>query len=391
VIVNPYQPAPGAPPPVLVGRDGELRAIADGLARSAEGRAAQPLVFVGLRGMGKTALLHQLEADAAKRALVVQVEAAKDTTLAGSLRVAVQAAARRSAGASRRVAEALQRALEQLPLPSYQLPHHMGAIALNAPTVEAPQFEAPMAEALGQLSETAHRHGKLLALLVDEVQDADLSTLRPLITVVHQSAATAHPILFACAGLPGTPARLHEARTYTERWLFFHLALLTQAQAVDAIRLPAEELGVSVERDALDLLATESGGYPFFVQEYAKAAWDQHRGKQITMSDARAVVAGVRAVLENGFYRERFERLTPRELRFAIALAGLGPGAQPLRGVAASMQTDSASLGSARTQLIKKEIIIVPGPGLVEFRIPLTDRYVANHLQQLEQRARLSR
>jgi hypothetical protein len=390
VIVNPYQPAPGAPPPVLVGRDGELRAIADGLARSAEGRAAQPLVFVGLRGMGKTALLHQLEADAAKRALVVQVEAAKDTTLAGSLRVAVQAAARRSAGASRRVAEALQRALEQLPLPSYQLPHHM-AIALNAPTVEAPQFEAPMAEALGQLSETAHRHGKLLALLVDEVQDADLSTLRPLITVVHQSAATAHPILFACAGLPGTPARLHEARTYTERWLFFHLALLTQAQAVDAIRLPAEELGVSVERDALDLLATESGGYPFFVQEYAKAAWDQHRGKQITMSDARAVVAGVRAVLENGFYRERFERLTPRELRFAIALAGLGPGAQQLRGVAASMQTDSASLGSARTQLIKKEIIIVPGPGLVEFRIPLTDRYVANHLQQLEQRARLSR
>jgi hypothetical protein len=59
--------------------------------------------------------------------------------------------------------------------------------------------------------------------------------------------------------------------------------------------------------------------------------------------------------------------------------------------VAASMQTDSASLGSARTQLIKKEIIIVPGPGLVEFRIPLTDRYVANHLEQLEQRARLSR
>lgn len=390
MVINPYQPAPGAPPPVLVGRDAELRAIADGLARSAEGRPAQPLVFVGLRGIGKTALLHRLAADAGRSAVVVAVEAAKDTTLAASLRVAVQAAARSAAGTSRKISRALQTALDKLPMPAYLLPHHAGAISLVPPSA-ATEVEAPLTEALAELAEAAHKQGHFLALLVDEVQDADLATLRPLITAIHQSAAGPHPILFAAAGLPGTTARLHEARTYTERWQFFRLTLLTPAQAADAIRIPAQELGVSIERDALDLLAAESGGYPFFVQEYAKAAWDHHKGKHITIADATAVIGGVRAMLENSFYRERFERLTPRETRFAIALADLGSGAQQLRAIAHRLGTDSAALGSTRTQMIKKEIVVVPGPGLVEFRIPLTDRYVENHRAQLEQRAGSSR
>lgn len=381
---NPYQPAPGAPPPVLAGRDAELRAIADALARTGEGRPAQPLVFVGLRGIGKTALLHRLAADARTRGVVVAVEAAKDTTLAASLRVALQAAIRSSAGASRKLAAAIESALEKMPL-SYELPNNMGAIALTRPP--AAQLEGPLSEAMSDLATSLHKHGRYLAVTIDEVQDADLATLRPLITVIHQSAAGAQPILFACAGLPGTPARLHEARTYTERWQFFRLSLLTPAQASDAIRLPAEELGVSVERDALDLLVAESGGYPFFVQEYAKAAWDQHRGKRITLADAQAVIGGVRALLENSFYRERFDRLTPRELRFVIALADLGPGAQQLRAIAERMGTDSAALGSTRTQLIKKDVIVVPGPGLVEFRIPLSDRYIENNRDWLEQRA----
>lgn len=384
---NPYQPAPGAPPPVFVGRDAELRAIADALARTGEGRPAQPLVFVGLRGIGKTALLHRLAADVGTRGVVVAVEAAKDTTLAASLRVALQGAIRRNAGTSRKLADALQNALEKLPLPVYDLPHNMGAVGLSRPPPAAAQLEGPLSEAMTELAASLHKHSRYLAVTIDEVQDADLASLRPLITVIHQSAASEQPMLFACAGLPGTPARLHEARTYTERWQFFRLSLLTPAQASDAIRLPAEELGVRVERDALDLLAAESGGYPFFVQEYAKAAWDHHRGKRITLADAEAVIGGVRALLENSFYRERFDRLTPRELRFVIALADLGPGAQQLRAIAERMGTDSAALGSTRTQLIKKDVIVVPGPGLVEFRIPLSDRYIENNRDALEQRA----
>lgn len=386
--VNPYQPAPGAPPPAMVGRDAELRAIADSIARTAEGRAAQPIVFVGQRGMGKTALLHRLATDARRSAIVVQVEAARDSSLASSFRVALQDAIHRSAPLSRRMARAIEAALEELPL-TYELPHEMGSIALRP--IEAADLEAPLSASLRELATAARRNGRFVAILVDEIQDADFTTLRPLITAVHQSASTDQPILFACAGLPDTPRRLREARTYTERWLFFTLSLLTPPQAADAIRIPAAELGVSIDREALDLLASQSGGYPFFVQEYAKAAWDEHRRKRITLEAVQAILPGVRAVLENGFYRERLEALTPREVRFALALAALGTGAHPLRAVAGALGVSSAALGSARTQLIKKDVVVVPGPGLVEFRIPLTERYVENHRGELERRAAVGR
>lgn len=382
--INPYQPAPGAPPPLLAGRDAELRAIADSIARSSESVAVQPLVFIGQRGIGKTALLHRIAADAASSALIVAVEAAKDTQLSASLRGALERAGQQAAGTPRRLVRAIETALEKLPL-QYELPHNLGALALRAPPVA--EVEGPLSQALASLSEAARAHGRFLAVLIDEVQDADFQTLRPLITAVHQSASSNQPILFACAGLPGTPALLHRARTYTERWRYFALSLLTTEQAIDAIVLPARNLGVEIDRDAADVLAAESGGYPYFVQEYAKAAWDHHHGKRVTIKDVDAIIAGVRQLLERTFYADRITALTPRELQFVMALAELGAGSQPLRVVADVLGVGSAALGSTRTQLIKKDVIVVPAPGTVEFRIPLTDRYINNHRAELTRRA----
>lgn len=59
-VKNPYAPGAGTPPPELAGR-GDL--IANGtvaLQRVAQGRPAQSLIMVGLRGVGKTVLLNKL-------------------------------------------------------------------------------------------------------------------------------------------------------------------------------------------------------------------------------------------------------------------------------------------------------------------------------------------
>ncbi|MEO6990197.1 MAG: hypothetical protein ABI346_00510 [Candidatus Baltobacteraceae bacterium] len=75
---------------------------------------------------------------------------------------------------------------------------------------------------------------------------------------------------------------------------------------------------------ALDRIVEASAGYPFFIQEYASAAWLQHHGARVTVADVDAVIPGVRRMLEDSFYDERFRRLTPREVRYALAIAGLG-------------------------------------------------------------------
>ncbi len=58
---NPYRAAPGSEPPELAGRASELGAADTALAMGRAGQAAKPIVYTGLRGMGKTALLRTVE------------------------------------------------------------------------------------------------------------------------------------------------------------------------------------------------------------------------------------------------------------------------------------------------------------------------------------------
>ena len=157
---------------------------------------------------------------------------------------------------------------------------------------------------------------------------------------------------------------------------------------MDAIAIPARERGVTIDPQALDRLAAESAGYPFFVQEYASAAWLAHRGNTITAADVEGVIPGVRRILEDDFYDSRFRRLTPRECAYVLALAELGPGAHTSREIAERFGTTSETLSSIRNQLVKKDVLYSPVSGMAEFRIPLTERYVLEHKPELERRAR---
>ena len=58
---NPYTPGAGAPPPALAGREVELDAFRLLIARLSEGRHENSLILYGLRGVGKTVLLAEME------------------------------------------------------------------------------------------------------------------------------------------------------------------------------------------------------------------------------------------------------------------------------------------------------------------------------------------
>jgi Cdc6-like AAA superfamily ATPase len=56
-VKNPYVPGAGSPPPELAGRSAILADATTALQRIKSARAAQSLILVGLRGVGKTVLL----------------------------------------------------------------------------------------------------------------------------------------------------------------------------------------------------------------------------------------------------------------------------------------------------------------------------------------------
>src|SRR3954454_6097032 len=71
---NPYTPNAGARPPALVGRDEELEAFENLLARLLRGHTEQSMLITGLRGVGKTVLLTKFE-EMAREAGWITVEA----------------------------------------------------------------------------------------------------------------------------------------------------------------------------------------------------------------------------------------------------------------------------------------------------------------------------
>lgn len=383
---NPFRPAPGSVPPALAGRSPELSAVyyACGLTRG--GGAAQPIVFTGLRGMGKTALLRRCVEDATDGgAVVLYAEASRETRVTSSLRRSLEHAKHRYASLPKKLRAAFDAALVALPKTTYELPGAAGSISLEA---RAPEREhESLVEALETLNAAVRTHDRFLAFAIDELQDGGLDDLRVIVRFVHLTAGTDEPVLFLGAGLPNSPTHMHAVRTYTERWRYFRIGLLDAAETVEAIAEPAAALGVTVEDDALERLVVETAGYPFFVQEYASAAWIVHRADRITLADVEAIAPGVRRTLETSFYEERFRNLTPRELRYALALAALGEGPHPSGDVASRLDSTSERMSSTRNQLVKKDVIFAPSPGMVQFRMPLTERYVERHAADLARRA----
>jgi len=381
---NPFQPAPGATPPALVGRDAEIVAIEDALDRVRRSSNPTPLAFIGLRGVGKTVLLHRIANDSMKSALHLAVEAEPGVPLASSFREAMHLLRERDKPLKKRLGNAFDVALRHLPLPSLDLPGDAGSVSLRAPHSETKPEDHPLGQALMTFNRAAHEVKKFLVITVDEMQDADVASLRTVVARVNQSAGTSEPILFACAGLPQSRNILRELRTYTTRWDIFDLDFLTRAECVEAIRKPLTDVGVTIDDGAVDLLVQESAGYPFFVQKYASAVWNKHRGGRITLHDAEATVPGVRKLVEKTLYGSAFAGLTAREIAVALAVADLGRGAHALGDVAKSLGTTSDTLGSIRSNLIKKDILFVPSSGMVQFRMPLADRYVLEHREDLE-------
>jgi type II secretory pathway predicted ATPase ExeA len=385
---NPFRAAPGSEPPALVGRDEESSAVQYALNLTESGAPAQPIVFTGLRGMGKTALLrHCLAESSAKGAIVVYAEASAGEPLATTLQRGLERARRESASLPQKLKSGFDKVLEALPRASFELAHELGAVSLAG----AHKEDAAFVQALEDLNDATRQHGRYLVFAIDEIQDAPIDGLRDLVRFVHATAGTKRPVYLLGAGLPSSREHLHTVRTYTERWRYFRLGLLTPDQTKDAIAIPARERGVKIVPAALERLVEESAGYPFFVQEYASATWLVHRGNTISEADVEHAIPGVRRILEDDFYDARFRLLTPRECAYVLAMAELGPGPHTTGEIAAQFGTTSTAISSIRHQLAKKDVIYSPASGMAEFRIPLTERYIMQHKAELERRAKGSR
>ena len=203
------------------------------------------------------------------------------------------------------------------------------------------------------LAEAARELGVGVALFIDEMQHLEKEALAAICQACHEAGQRGLPFFVVGAGLPNLPGALAEAKSYAER-LFNYISIdrLQWADAVLAIEAPATDEGVSWDSDAIELVVTASGGYPYFIQQFGQTAWNAASQTPIDAGDARDGIQKGWELLDDGFFRARWERATPAEREYLKTMAADGDGPSSTGEVADRLVRKRTALGPVRASLI---------------------------------------
>lgn len=380
---NPFAPGAGTPPPELAGRDELRETVRVAVERVRLGLPTKSILMVGLRGVGKTVLLDRMRDDAEASGIqTVRIEAPESRSLPAMLAPQLrQALLRLSRNAKAR--DLAQRALKGLAGFARALKVKYQDIEVGLDFDPEPgladngDLEHDLQALLEVVGAAAKRADTALVMFIDELQYVEEDQLAALITALHRTAQRRMPVVMVGAGLPQLRGQMGRAKSYAERLFDFpEIGPLPEAAARTAIAKPANDQGVEVREDALKRIVQETRGYPYFLQEWGKHAWDAAAASPITRKDVEAASKAAVAALDESFFRVRFDRLTPAEKRYLRAMAELGPGPHRSGDIAEQLDRKVTSLGPIRNQLIAKGMIWSPNHGDTAFTVPLFDEFM---------------
>ena len=382
-IANPFAPGAGTQPPELAGRDELRERVRIAVARTQRRYAAKGVLMVGLRGVGKTVLLDRMWEDAeAAGAFTVRMEAPEGRSLPGMLaphiRQVLLAASRmeQARDLGKRALRVLAGFASALKVKYADIDVAFDFQA-EPGVADSGDLEFDLSNLLEAVAVAAAAAGKGLVLFIDELQYVAVAELSALVAALHRTAQRRRPAILIGAGLPQLRARVGEAKSYAERMFEFpEIGPLPEEAARIAIANPAAREGVKVEPMALARIVEASQGYPYFLQEWGKHAWDAASGNGIGLADVDRAAASVTFALDESFFRVRFDRLTPAERRYLQAMATLGPGPHRSGDIAEALQSRVSSQAPLRRQLIDKGMIWSPSHGDTAFTTPLFDAFM---------------
>ncbi len=339
--------------------------------------------MVGLRGVGKTVLLDTIrEAAEGGGIQTVRMEAPEARSLPALLAPELRAALIRLSRneTARDLAQRGLRALAgfakglKVKYADIQIAYDYEPEAGLADNGDLEQDLPTLLEATAQAAQGA---GTALAMFIDELQYVDESELAALITALHRCAQRQLPVVLVGAGLPQLRGRMGKAKSYAERLFEFpEVGPLPPDAATLAIIRPAERANVAFAPEAVAAILTQTKGYPYFLQEWGKHAWDAANESPISLTDVIVGSQSALAALDASFFRVRFDRLTPAEKKYLRAMADLGPGPHRSGDIAERLQRKVTALGPTRNQLIAKGMVWSPNHGDTAFTVPLFDDFM---------------
>jgi hypothetical protein len=391
---NPFRPGAGHRPPYLAGRTAEQGEFEKLLKQ--EIILENPLL-TGLRGVGKTVLLETFKplaiqrgwiwvgtdlsesASVSEEALAVRLMA--DLSVATSSLVVGEAEPPGFAGEKKEIHldfQTLTRIFEATPGLIEDKLKAVLELAAKAIAKDGNRGVVFAYDEAQNLADTEKANQFPLSLLLDVFQSIQRKEI---------------PFMLVLTGLPTLFPKLVEARTFAER--MFRVILLDKLDeraSREAILKPIEDADGPVEftEDSVEMIVSQSGGYPYFIQFICREVYDSFL--QLQRQEASAPysvpIDAITMKLDSDFFAGRWARATDRQRDVLWAIATLGKPDEEFtvqEVVQASKQLDKPFTSSHVNQML----VGLCGAGLVyknrfgrySFAVPLFDRFI---LRQIE-------
>ena len=380
---NPYAPGAGRPPPELAGRDTILEEARIAIQRSKLGRSALSLMFVGLRGVGKTVLLNEVRNITEEEGAIADLIEANTNrrlpiTMITILRIALLKLDR---GA--RVSEEVRRGLRVLK-------SFVGTLRVKYDDIEffvdideeigvadSGMLTRDLAEVFVAAGEAAKARKTAIVILIDEIQNLPGEEFEALIMAVHRTNQRDLPIMLVGAGLPSIIRMAGDIKSYAERLFEYpKINSLDREESRRALVKPAIASEVEFEDEAIEAIIEHTKGCPYFLQQWGYQVWNAATKSPITIADVRAASDLAIRRLDQNFFLSRYERLSNPQKNYLRAMAEIGPGPHNTGDIAGAMKKTQQQLGSTRDGLIAGGMIYSSGWGEVAFTMPLFDEFL---------------
>jgi len=383
---NPYTPGAGRKPPILAGRDPYLESFRGLIDLLSSGQHERSLIYSGLRGVGKTVLLMELDVLASEAGWAttdVQELGSQPDFHVTFTRMATRLL--REMSRRHRLKDRVESALGVVK--AFSLAAAPSGIQLKldvepaSGVADSGDPEQDLIDLMREIGEVAQATGAGALFLIDEMHNLDAGSLAAICTALRSIGRKGLPVALVGAGLPNVQARLAAAKPYADRLFQYHeLGRLSKAAARAALIVPASMRGVDYDEQAARAVVRECAGYPYFIQEYGCELWNEVESPPITRADVDAVKEIVGDSLARNFFGARFQLTTDAEQRYLAAMASLG--AAPFRSAEIAEvygATSQRGVSIHRDSLIGKGLIWSPHRGQLDFTMPLFAKYLRDN------------
>lgn len=374
--INPYTPGAGVMPGYLAGRDEVIQEGKDSIYSLMHGYPRQPIIYYGLRGVGKTVLLTALREYAIKEGvLTFHFEIQEKVSLINDIILSANQTLSKISKVEKikNIFEAAKNSLQSFTL-TYTTGENSISVEMNKKLGEM-MLQSNLVELLLNLGRLAKESKNTIIYFIDEIQYAKQNELEALITAQHRINQERLPITIIAAGLPKILVNMTESKTYAERmFAFVEISSLEYKDAKNAIVNPGKPFGITYTEEALKEIYRITEGYPYFIQQFCHLISKKY--KEIDLNIVNEMKTVFFKELDKSFFKVRFDKCTPKEKEFMFAMVSCGELPCTVANVAYIMNKELKSISPIRARLINKGLIYATRHGEIDFTVPKFDEFL---------------